>query len=404
MGFITCDEQCQCAGWFFLYSLLLHTAKHNEILVLPHDASSHRLWLEDAMARHNAAMEGWEQESYTHTCDLCRLIYKNDEGDLVKLQGAVSDRNTIGHPCCAIHDCKVPLSKVGRDIYCPAHLGYEAKCAVTTCESAHGEGFLTCPQLNHRSLEVAYHKKGVAFFQMRDKIKKRAEGSASDPGSIDGGSPNEVIIVERDDAGDSVPVFLGCDEKSPAGNRRLRAQFSRRWTHNEQLMIRPCRVIISRATFFGSEAISAVRQFVLATFPTPESMPEVFFYDMNCTLLKHCQKIGCHHFNWMAVMVDVLHFQRKHKESDGFCQEHCNPALFPELYVNGRWVFNSSIAEQTNIWFGGFLAIVQEMSAVQLNFFLDEMIKWRNRFMITELARKGHHPWNVPMRALFPAG
>ncbi|KAF8573676.1 hypothetical protein K439DRAFT_1624888 [Ramaria rubella] len=283
------------------------------------------------------------------------------------------DGNTIGHPCCVIHDCKVPLSKVGRDIYCPAHLRYEAKCAVTTCESAHGEGFLTCPQLNHRSLEVAYCKKGVAFFQMYDKIKKRAEGSASDPGSIDGGGPNEVVIVEGDDAGDSVPVFLGCDEKSPAGNQRLCAQFGQRQTHNEQLMIRPCGVIISRATFFGSEAISAVR-------------------------------IGCHHFDQMAVVVDVFHFQRKHKESDGFCQEHCNPALFPELYVNGRWVFNSSIAEQTNVWFGGFLAIVREMSAVRFNFFLDEMIKQCNRFTIAELACKGHHPWNVPMRALFPVG
>ncbi|KAF8577525.1 hypothetical protein K439DRAFT_1649069 [Ramaria rubella] len=389
---------------FFLYSLLLHTAEHNEVLVLRHDASSHRRRLEDAMARCNAAMEGWGQESYMHACNLCCLIYKNDEGDLVKLQGAVLDGNTIGHLCCAIHNCKVPLSKVGCDIYCPAHLGYEAKCAVTTCESAHGERFLTCPQLNHRSLEVAYREKGVAFFQMHDKIKKRAEGSASDPGSIDGGGLNEVVIVEGDDAGDSVPVILGCDEKSPAGNRRLHAQFSRRRTHNDQLMIRPRGAIISSVTFFGSEAISAVRHFVLATFPTLESMPEVFFYDMNCALLKHCQKIGCHHFNQMAVVVVVFHFQRKHKESDGFCQEHCNPALFPELYVNGRWVFNSSIAEQTNIWFGGFLAIVWEMSAVRFNFFLDEMIKRHNHIMITELACKGHHPWNVPMRALFPAG
>jgi hypothetical protein len=42
------------------------------------------------------------------------------------------------------------------------------------------------------------------------------------------------------------------------GNKRIRAQFARKRTHNEQLIVAPCGVIIARTTFFGSEAVSSV--------------------------------------------------------------------------------------------------------------------------------------------------
>ena len=42
-------------------------------------------------------------------------------------------------------------------------------------------------------------------------------------------------------------------------NNNLKGRFSRRWTHNEQLFVRCCGVIISRATFYGSEGVSGVK-------------------------------------------------------------------------------------------------------------------------------------------------
>jgi hypothetical protein len=60
--------------------------------------------------------------------------------------------------------------------------------------------------------------------------------------------------------------------------------------------------------------------------------------------------------------VDVFHARNKHHETDTFCQTHCNPAMFRELVGdNNEWVFNSSAAEQANVWFGGFQSIVREM-------------------------------------------
>lgn len=94
--------------------------------------------------------------------------------------------------------------------------------------------------------------------------------------------------------------------------------------------------------------------------------------------------------------VDPFHAKTKHKDSDAFCGQYCNAALFPDLLVNNKWRFNSSAAEMTNAWFGGCQAMVREMRVARYDFFLDEMIRLRN-FMITEDLRKtGAEPHEVP--------
>jgi hypothetical protein len=42
------------------------------------------------------------------------------------------------------------------------------------------------------------------------------------------------------------------------GKKSLRAQFGRKRTHNEQLFVAPCGMIIARETFFHAEAIYSV--------------------------------------------------------------------------------------------------------------------------------------------------
>jgi len=46
-----------------------------------------------------------------------------------------------------------------------------------------------------------------------------------------------------------------CPQKPESGNRRITARFGRHQTHNEQLMVRPCGIIIARTTFFSSETV-----------------------------------------------------------------------------------------------------------------------------------------------------
>ena len=67
--------------------------------------------------------------------------------------------------------------------------------------------------------------------------------------------------------------------------------------------------------------------------------------------------------------------------------------VYPELVdEHGKYYFNSSIVEQTNVWFGVFHNICREMTAVKYDFFLDEMILRRNRITVATLQGQGKHP------------
>jgi hypothetical protein len=48
--------------------------------------------------------------------------------------------------------------------------------------------------------------------------------------------------------------------------------------------------------------------------------------------------------------------------------------VFNEKTGKDEWFFDTSIAEQTNVWLGGFHTMCREMHAVFYDFFLDEMI------------------------------
>ncbi|KIJ12502.1 hypothetical protein PAXINDRAFT_82820, partial [Paxillus involutus ATCC 200175] len=141
-------------------------------------------------------------------------------------------------------------------------------------------------------------------------------------------------------------------------------------THNEQLIMWPCGVILARATFFGSEVVSAVNDFAKAVFPTMSSTPEYFIFDNNCRLCAHQETIKDTHFCQTGMPVDVFHFNSKHKETDLYCQQHCNPAAYPELIEDGKWWFNTSTCEQTNVWLGGYQAILCDMGMHRYNFYL----------------------------------
>jgi hypothetical protein len=102
--------------------------------------------------------------------------------------------------------------------------------------------------------------------------------------------------------------------------------------------------------------------------------PDHVFFDNNCMFAKMVKDDPF--FRDIGLTVDVFHFKSKHSETDVFCQEHCNPAAYPELISqdNKGWYFNSSIAEQTNVWLGGYHAICREMHVDKYTFFLDKMI------------------------------
>jgi hypothetical protein len=58
---------------------------------------------------------------------------------------------------------------------------------------------------------------------------------------------------------------------TPTGKKTLRAQFGRKYTHNEQLFVAPCGMIMARETFYHAEAIYSV-------IVSPSSSEFVFYF------------------------------------------------------------------------------------------------------------------------------
>ena len=200
---------------------------------------------------------------------------------------------------------------------------------------------------------------------------------------------------------------------------QVHGQFARRRTHNEQIYVLPCGVVIHRITFYGHESVSSVavrlpRPSRVPTSLTPLQLaaymayqahgrkPDLFVYDNNCGMKRYLESVANKEselsvwFRSIGLPVDPFHFKSKHKETDEYCRDYCDPDKFSELTVNTdtgkRYYFNTAVAEQTNSWLGRYHSIVREMRASRFNFFLDEMIVRRNRGIIAELERTGAQP------------
>ncbi|EIW54821.1 uncharacterized protein TRAVEDRAFT_39313 [Trametes versicolor FP-101664 SS1] len=330
------------------------------VLEVPNDSSTQFDRLLPAIQRRNIAMVGPGQPEWNHACDLCCYITADSDNQ------PVTDGISIGHPCCAVHDCPHPIRTQKGSRYC-AH-----ECSVIACGLRASPGFRTCAEPAHRALDEYLRLENRAMFQLRRRLEQLHPGSKSTstaPSTIL--SPSQlgrlintpaqstgdtsVPVSAPDDSAPSDSTLLGELESlldnatSPAGNKQHRAQFGRRRTHNEEVAVASCGVILGRATFYGSEAINGV----LGADADTRA-----------------------HFSHCVLPVDVFHFKCKHKESDVVCGTHCNPYIWPELRTEkGAWRFNSSAAEQANVWLDKFQPIVREMQVDRYNFFLDERVR-----------------------------
>ena len=172
------------------------------------------------------------------------------------------DGITLGHPCCAISNCQEPLIS-SRDRYCQTHRNTNKVCAIIGCAEPVVAGFKTCKDPLHRTIEETHDIRGQAHFQLKERLRR---ARVAHP--VDGSVQQEVDLsaLATDDSDDIFEVgtndtvlaspATALDETQPQVTQRLRAQFGRKRTHNEQVLVAPCGVILGRATFFNAEAIS----------------------------------------------------------------------------------------------------------------------------------------------------
>ncbi|KAF7290011.1 hypothetical protein HMN09_01305800 [Mycena chlorophos] len=415
---------------FFIHGLLLDHQGHR-VLEVPHDATQKDRF-KDALLARNKRVAGPGRDEWNHACAGC-CWYTQDEGNnwglslpralLVAdflfsgmVRSCVTDGITIGRPCCREHDCLNPLPTV-KHRYCDKHHTKDRLCVVKDCENEKEEGWRTCAVPEHRALEEYRNLQNKAMFQLKRRLERlKVSHPHTTAPSAAGGAGSSVVGDEADDEGDADGVEgTGADEdedveidrdgvcpdKPASGNTNPRARFGRRRTHNDELCVGSCGVILGRATFYGSEAPNGVREFWKQMFPTQNSLPQVLWHDNNCRIVAMLRKDEDTYFQKCALPVDVFHFKCKHKESDIECGIYCNPYSYPDLRTpEGEWRFNSSAAEQTNAWYGGFQAIVQEMAAERYDFFLDEMVRRRNIDTINVLRGRGKNPHYIPREIL----
>ncbi|KAL1952122.1 hypothetical protein VTO73DRAFT_1271 [Trametes versicolor] len=392
-----------------------------------------------AMRARNLHMSRAGQPEFNHYCSKCVRRYPRPDGSAEYVDAIVLDGIDMGRPCCGVRHCSNELLRT-QDHYCAEHWQYNHECVVTGCSRLADKDFRTCGEPAHRSTEEWWRLHGKGMFTLRKRLQRAQVSHPTD--AVEPDAPaDEVIEISlegssADGAEESFEVFDNspanipprdspahpavfpppdppyvpttavlpdCPEKPEMGNRSLRATFGRRRTHNEQLGTRPCGIICFRETFYGSETTPQVLDLLRKKYVVPGTLPRFCFYDNCCGLYMHSQAQGETLHLEMGMPVDVFHWKTKHKKSNVACSVHCNPYNYPELIApDERWFFNSSIAEQTNVWFGGYHAIIREMGAIYYDFFLDEMIKEKNRLTREKLKAQGcipgyRKPPSVPM-------
>ncbi|KAA1474355.1 hypothetical protein DENSPDRAFT_840923 [Dentipellis sp. KUC8613] len=374
---------------FTLLCLLDDAERQHAMLHVPHTGEQHQRFT-DAVKERNSRIELLGQAEHDHYCDRCTHFYDPDPSSetptMSKVSAAVVDGITLGHPRCAVSDPEVCMNELSstRNRFCNEHLSKDSECSVVNCKKPAVEGKRTCSEPLHEAAERRYVDGGQARFQLKHRLQRQklAHLKRMEPDDSDEG--DDLVEEQQGQAG----------EEGQAEKEKLpRAQFGRKRTHNEQIIVAPCGMIIARATFYNSETPSAVVAMLQRVYPDRRTRPNHIIFDNNCLLSKLVKNDP--DFDNIGLTVDVFHFTCKHKVSDHWCQSYCNPADFPELKnADGSWHFNSSIAEQTNVWLGGYYAMLKEMTASRYNFFLDEMILRRNRTTRANLEKSGMSPQN----------
>jgi hypothetical protein len=209
----------------------------------------------------------------------------------------------MGHPCCGVFRCTNPLGN-NRDRFCPEHFEHHGVCAISECEQPTLKGSKACSLPDHQEMERLNKARGTAAFILKERLQRHRVAHL-----------NDALVVEQDTSGTdveediqwfetnglSVQIFnapdpgsvgtsdLPCDQKSATGNRKFKARFGRLRTHNEQTLVRPCGVIVARATFFGAEAVSNVLVRALKAHPCYVLMEGTAFCQENL-LSSGCSK------------------------------------------------------------------------------------------------------------------
>ena len=203
----------------------------------------------------------------------------------------------MGRPCCTVRHCTEELLST-QDRYCPSHRHLATQCVIDGCIAPAIPGYKTCGDPIHHEVERWNGLHGKAMFTLRRALLRSNVSNPDDAVEPSRGPEEHLDVVVHeglDSAGhlgvelhatptvddttteqdppagpnnptsssttkgsSPAPTPAPCPDKPATTSRSMRAMFGRRRTHNEQIFIRPCDIIVKRATFYGSETTPQV--------------------------------------------------------------------------------------------------------------------------------------------------
>lgn len=182
---------------FVLLALLKDHETQNTKLSLPHTGNQ-KDRLTQQMTNRNERIIHKGQPEILHYCDKCMQTYRSENGSILKVEAVVTDGLTIGHLCCSVAACPIPLDNNQRR-FCPTHISLQKVCAVDGCSSpmlehtttvdgkTHTTMFKTCSDPDHQQMERLNKEQSKANFQLMQKLMRQNVAH-----------PNDALVENRD--------------------------------------------------------------------------------------------------------------------------------------------------------------------------------------------------------------
>ena len=167
---------------------------------------------------------------------------------------------SVSHPCCGIANCKTPLEN-NQHCFCPEHSHSNNICSIVNCLNPVIPGRKSCTLADHQRVENIHNQHGQSRFQLKEQYECSQLAHPNDAIREQVTSISEIIDDDHEQVFEMTrdgPVPLTANLAAQNLNPQIRAQFGRHQTHNEQLFVAPCGMIIARETFYHAEALYSV--------------------------------------------------------------------------------------------------------------------------------------------------
>lgn len=186
---------------------------------------------------------------YSRTCTFIDKIEASKSVWVVVMDGL-----TIGYPRCGSHNCHIPLTTI-RDRFCATHRELNKVCVIKDCNGEAVPGKMTCTSSKHQEIERLRDLRGQSRFQLQAKLKRARVSHLNDAIAED---VDQATLLDEEDEEFDLPTDIlhgttdgvsdprgGTPNPAAEAKKKIKGQFGQRRTHNGQILVAPCGMILA---------------------------------------------------------------------------------------------------------------------------------------------------------------